>query len=339
MNYAIFNRPIVTVYDTPNSVRQSPIGQTSTIGDEALYGGTCKILAGPGGVDTNGALLGEDMVELLTAYGYHGYAHAGELSFASERKLRSWLHGNYSLVSRVADVMNVPDVQGLCYMTLQRGCTIETLPERAEDAPDNGLPVKADGWQRVRMIDGRVGYIRTTSLKKKIFSRSAVFYLEETRKFTAAAAMARGIAEEHIIAHTVDSQFDGNEELFRESVIDTALQYLGTQYRWGGKTTSGIDCSGLASMAYMQNGVLIYRDAKIVDGWPVKEIDRAQMKPADLIFFPGHVAIYLGQGRYVHSTGAGQSGGVVVNSFVPSDPLYRKEMLEKITAVGSVFGH
>jgi gamma-D-glutamyl-L-lysine dipeptidyl-peptidase len=42
-----------------------------------------------------------------------------------------------------------------------------------------------------------------------------------------------------------------NEEEFRNNIIYTAKQYLGTQYRWGGKTTRGIDCSGLVSISYI----------------------------------------------------------------------------------------
>ena len=135
----------------------------------------------------------------------------------------------------------------------------------------------------------------------------------------------------------MNTWFGGLEDAFRISVCQTERQYLGTQYRWGGKTTRGLDCSGLVSMAYLQNGVLIYRDAKILDGWPVHEIAREAMKPGDLLYFPGHIALYLGGGKYIHSTGAVTSGGVVVNSLDPKDARYRADLAENITAVGSIF--
>ena len=112
---------------------------------------------------------------------------------------------------------------------------------------------------------------------------------------------------------------------------------MGTEYRWGGKSGRGIDCSGLVSSAYMQCGVLIYRDAKIVEGWPMHEVAFENKKPGDALFFPGHVALYLGEGRYIHSTGAAASGGVVINSLEPSDPLYREDLVKCLYAVGSVF--
>ena len=90
-------------------------------------------------------------------------------------------------------------------------------------------------------------------------------------------------------------------------------------------------------MAYWLNGVAIYRDAHILPDFPVHEIPKEELKMGDLIFFPGHVALYLGDGLYVHSTGHSGSDGVVINSFTPGHPDYRPEMYEKITACGSIF--
>ncbi|MFR6589933.1 MAG: C40 family peptidase [Gallintestinimicrobium sp.] len=64
-----------------------------------------------------------------------------------------------------------------------------------------------------------------------------------------------------------DADALGSEEAFRESIMQTAYSCLGTQYRWGGKTACGIDCSGLAFMSYFRNGILIWRDAAIKEGY------------------------------------------------------------------------
>jgi cell wall-associated NlpC family hydrolase len=61
-----------------------------------------------------------------------------------------------------------------------------------------------------------------------------------------------------------------------------------------------------------------------VEGYPVKEIPAEQGKPADLLFWPGHVALYLGEGRYIHSTG--RSSGVVINSLDPQHPDFREDL-------------
>ena len=41
MQYALFARPVVTIYDLPQTTKQSEAGLVSTIGDEGLYGQAC----------------------------------------------------------------------------------------------------------------------------------------------------------------------------------------------------------------------------------------------------------------------------------------------------------
>lgn len=159
-----------------------------------------------------------------------------------------------------------------------------------------------DGWQPVQLADGRTGYVQASILAPW---------------------------------HTAPCRED--EDGLRAALVDTALLYAGTHYRWGGKSPMGIDCSGLVSMAYMLCGITIYRDAKIVEGFPIHEIGRGDMKPGDLLFFPGHVAMYMGDGRYCHSTGRAGDDGFTINSLDPSAPDFRADLAEKITQIGSYF--
>lgn len=125
-----------------------------------------------------------------------------------------------------------------------------------------------------------------------------------------------------------------NEDIVRENLVNTALSYLGTQYRWGGKSPMGIDCSGLCSISYLINGIIIYRDAVLKEEY-MRAINREDMKKGDLLFFPGHVAMYIGNDKYVHSTSI--ANGVVINSLNPMDEDYRKDLADQIINIGTIF--
>lgn len=114
---------------------------------------------------------------------------------------------------------------------------------------------------------------------------------------------------------TALSRFDTSEKK-RRQIIKTAFSYLGTPYRWGGKSTYGIDCSGVCFMAYTLSGLGLYRDAEF-DKRYVKEIAFEKLKPADLIYYNGHVTMYLGAGEYIHSSAT--LGGVKISSFNEED--------------------
>jgi hypothetical protein len=113
----------------------------------------------------------------------------------------------------------------------------------------------------------------------------------------------------------------------RKSLLDSAAAYIGTQYRWGGKSPMGIDCSGLCFMAYRENGITVYRDAILKPGYAPRQISTAEMQPADLAFLPGHVAMYAGGGEFIHSS--------VRNNGVKIDRLEGYDLKEMV--VGSVF--
>ena len=329
MKFAMFARPVVTIYDLPEMTKESDAGVVSTIGDEGLYGQVCQVRTEPGGVTVDGITLPETMAEVDTFYGYHGYAFASELYFCGEKELQGYLSAELVLAGRATDVLTLPKVQGVRLAELERGAVLRRLPDPEAEAHT--------GWAKVGLVDGRSGYVRDVALEPVRFSMTAIFTQEAGRTFDEALAKAEGCKPEELVPRAIDRWFGGSEEAFRNALAEQAKKYLGTEYRWGGKSGRGIDCSGLVSSAYMQCGVLIYRDAKLVEGWPMHKIPLEQAKRGDALYFPGHIALYLGEGRYIHSTGAARSGGVVLNSLDPADPLYREDLVKSLYAVGSLF--
>lgn len=86
------------------------------------------------------------------------------------------------------------------------------------------------------------------------------------------------------------------------------LHFLGAPYLWGGRTTMGIDCSGLTQVCFMRCGIRLLRDAwqQAQQGVPVIFDD---LRPDDLCFFGTssdhitHVGIAMKDGKIIHSSG------------------------------------
>ena len=97
-----------------------------------------------------------------------------------------------------------------------------------------------------------------------------------------------------------------------KSLTDFALQFLRTPYVWGGVSAWGLDCSGLVQTVYRAFGVALPRDADQQSACG-REVLPEAVRAADLLFFPGHVAIALGAERFVHANA--QHMSVSVDSF------------------------
>jgi cell wall-associated NlpC family hydrolase len=103
----------------------------------------------------------------------------------------------------------------------------------------------------------------------------------------------------------------------RAQVVFTAMQMVGVPYQWGGSTPEGFDCSGLVQFAYSNAGLRLPRTAA-EQMEAAKPLTLENAEAGDLLFFrdgrrTSHVAIYLGQGRFVHAPSTG--GQVSLDSF------------------------
>ena len=77
--------------------------------------------------------------------------------------------------------------------------------------------------------------------------------------------------------------------------------YLGTPYVWGGGGPGGFDCSGFVSYVYAQMGIsLPHQSGDILNSGTV--ISASEARPGDILWWPGHVGIYAGDGQVLHST-------------------------------------
>ncbi|GAB4508944.1 MAG: hypothetical protein Tsb0026_08310 [Sulfuricaulis sp.] len=93
---------------------------------------------------------------------------------------------------------------------------------------------------------------------------------------------------------------------------DHALTMVGKPYRYGGNTPKGFDCSGLVQYSYARVGVKLPHGTRNL--LQVSQpIARSKLRRGDLVFFTqegrksSHVALYLGDGRFVHSPSSGKN--------------------------------
>ena len=115
----------------------------------------------------------------------------------------------------------------------------------------------------------------------------------------------------------------GSAAELTRNVVRTALDAMGTPYRWGGTDDNGFDCSGLIQFAYGEQGIVLPRVSRdqmrqgIAVGTNVTDL-----RPGDLLGFSvegrgiSHIGLYVGDGQFIHSA----SQGVTTTSLTAQDP-------------------
>ena len=93
--------------------------------------------------------------------------------------------------------------------------------------------------------------------------------------------------------------------LSADAIIAAAYSQLGVPYVWGGNTPGvGLDCSGLTQYCYRQAGIAIPRNSEDQAAFG-RKVPVSQASPGDILWRPGHVAIYIGDDRYIHEPHSG----------------------------------
>lgn len=125
---------------------------------------------------------------------------------------------------------------------------------------------------------------------------------ESIKSVAAAALMAVGLAS---------FAAENGGEVPHSAIVQQALALVDVPYRYGGSTPSGFDCSGLVRYVFKSTaGLDLPRRTEDMSRFG-QPIDRTELRPGDLVFFDtfrrafSHVAIYIGDGRFLHAPARG----------------------------------
>lgn len=181
-----------------------------------------------------------------------------------------------------------------------------------------------EGWSWVQLSrDGYVGYVSTDSLHKldqpthRVSALRTLVYPGPSIKIPHWAALPLG-ALVHVHMQSGDFvQVAGLGYIWRDHLstldhfesdyVTVAERFLHVPYLWGGKTSLGIDCSGLVQVSLQACGIEAPRDTDMMEGSLGSALamasDCSGLKRGDLVFWKGHVGIMQDATRLLHANG------------------------------------
>lgn len=153
---------------------------------------------------------------------------------------------------------------------------------------------------------------KTTTSKVTLSSRGTTSTTKSRTTTTKSATAAKTTSVKPATTNTTSTETSSKAR----AVINTAKNYMGVPYVWGGTTPSGFDCSGFTQYVLGKNGISVPRTSAEQYTAGVS-VSRSNLKVGDLVFFttykpgPSHLGFYLGDGNFIH---ASSSKGVTISS-------------------------
>jgi hypothetical protein len=180
-----------------------------------------------------------------------------------------------------------------------------------------------DGWAWVQLDhDQYVGYVRSESLSAMMHPSthhvcvaSTLIYPKPDLKTQPAILISMNAKLAVIGEHGQYSELANGGFVFTKHIsadvakpdyVAIAEKFLNVTYLWGGKTQSGLDCSGLVQTALHACGISCPRDADMQEkelGRSLQINDLDGLKRGDLVFWAGHVGIMYDESNLLHANG------------------------------------
>ncbi len=168
----------------------------------------------------------------------------------------------------------------------------ETVYEKTDELYSGNMELKAEGAEGEKIVTNEVTLVNgeetdSEPVAEKVTQEPVdkVIYLG-TKSRPADTAW-------HDYSGSPFGEADGME------MVNYGMQFVGNPYRYGGTSlTHGTDCSGFIYSVYRHFGYSVPRLGFYKMG---KGVCLAEAKPGDVVYYPGHYAMYAGDGKIVHA--------------------------------------
>jgi cell wall-associated NlpC family hydrolase len=107
--------------------------------------------------------------------------------------------------------------------------------------------------------------------------------------------------------------------------VSIAARLIETPYLWGGRSSFGLDCSGLVQFAMMMSGRQVLRDADLQENSIGTAVDGGNLQRGDLVFWKGHVGIMEDRTTMIHANGYSMT-------------VWRERLPAAIQRIASIYG-
>lgn len=186
-------------------------------------------------------------------------------------------------------------------------------------------------YTKILCRDGVTGFVKTSVIGEEVTGTYKLksFFDAGTIKLPFGSILSETDIKKYGIRKDKITEIDNYEFL----VEDLSRRFMGVPYLWGGTSDFGFDCSGFVQRLYRFVGKELPRNSdqqrdftKTVNGFK-------NARSGDLIFFKGHVALYLGEGNIIHANG--HMASVSMNNLFDGSS-YSRKLLDIFEKIGRV---